>query len=100
MLNKKEVENIMYNRGFYEQMSCKNSNQVTSMTFNTMRLDDTNIACTVNLIKETFRFDWCVPHSINRLTTPDCGSLFDDAHFNNIYEKIKQQSRILYNAYY
>ena len=97
MLDEKQVIEKMRERGFSETMrSVKNGYDPVTITFCTMRLDDTDIACTVNLVDETFRFDWCVPHSINRLTTPDCGSLFNDEHFHKLYRKMLKHVRILH----
>ena len=96
MLDEKQVIEKMRERGFSETMrSVKNGYNPVTITFCTMRLDSTDIACTVNLVDETFRFDWCVPHSINRLTTPDCGSLFNDEHFHRLYRKMLKHVRIL-----
>ena len=99
MLDRKEVEKVMSNRGFYIQMYYRQDGQVTSITCNTMKCDGMDIACIINLEKETFRFEWCVPCSISRLVTPDCGSLFNDTHFDRLYKTIRQQARVLYNTY-
>ena len=96
MLDEKQVIEKMRERGFSETMrSVKNGYDPVTITFCTMRLDDTDIACTVNLVDETFKFDWCVPGSINRLTTPDCGSFFNDEHFHKLYRKMLKHVRIL-----
>ena len=96
MLDEKQVIEKMRERGFSETMrSVKNGYDLVTITFCTMRLDDTDIACTVNLVDETFKFDWCVPGSINRLTTPDCGSFFNDEHFHKLYRKMLKHVRIL-----
>lgn len=95
MLDKQKVKEVMSNRGFYVQMLCNQGDHAISITFNTMKMDGADIACTVNLVDETFKFEWCVPHSINRLVTPDCGSLFNDEHFHKLYRKMLKHARIL-----
>lgn len=97
MLDTKQVIEKMSERGFSESMrSVKNVHEPITITFSTMRLDGTDISCTVNLEKETFSFTWCVPYSINRLCTPDCGSFFNDEHFHRLYRKMLKHVRILY----
>ena len=97
MLDLKQVIKKMQERGFSESMrSVKNGYEPITITFSTMRLDGTDISCTINLEKETFKFEWCVPYSINRLSTPDCGSLFDDKHFHQLYRKMLKHVRMLY----
>ena len=97
MLDTKQVIEKMTERGFYESMrSVKNGHEPITITFCTNRLDGTDIACTVHLDKETFKFEWCVPYSINKLSTPDCGSLFNDKHFHQLYRKMLKHVRILH----
>ena len=97
MLNANQVVDKMKERGFTESMrSVKNSYETVTITFSTMRLDGTDISCTVNLENETFSFIWCVPYSINKLSTPDCGSFFNDEHFHKLYRKMLKHVRILY----
>ena len=97
MLDAKQVIEKMNERGFSESMrSVKNGHEPITITFCTMRLDGTDISCTVHLEEETFKLEWCVPYSINRLSTPNCGSLFNDKHFHGIYRKMLKQVRILY----
>jgi hypothetical protein len=97
MLDAKQVIEKMNARGFSESMrSVKNGYEPVTITFSTMKLDGTDISCTVNLEKETFKFEWCVPYSINRLSTPDCGSFFNDEHFHKLNRQILKHVRILY----
>ena len=97
MLDAKSVINVMTMRGFHETMrSVKNGYEPTSITFMTMRLDGTDISCTVNLETEEFSFAWGVPCSINRLSTPECSTFFDDNHFHRIYRKMLKHVRLLY----
>lgn len=97
MLDKDKVIDKMRERGFTESMrSVKNGYEPVSITFCTMRLDGTDISCTVHLEEETFEFAWCVPQSINKLSTPHCGSFFNDDHFHKLYRKILKHARILY----
>lgn len=97
MLDANQVVDKMKERGFTESMrSVKNSYETVTITFSTMKLDGTDISCTVNLEQETFSFVWCVPYSINKLSTPDCGSLFNDEHFHKLYRKMLKHVRILY----
>lgn len=97
MLDAKQVIEKMRERGFSETMrSVKNGYEPVTITFSTMRLDGTDISCTVNLEKETFKFEWCVPYSINRLSTPDCGSFFNDEHFHRLNRQMLKHVRILY----
>ena len=97
MLDAKQVIEKMQARGFSESMrSVKNGYEPISITFNTFRLDGTDISCTVDLEKETFKFEWCVPKSINMLCTPTCSSFFNDEHFHKINRKILKHVRILY----
>ena len=97
MLDAKQVIETMGRRGFSESLrSVRNGCEPITITFTTMRLDGTDISCTVNLEKETFKFEWCVPCSINRLISPDCSSLFNDEHFHRIYRKMLKHVRILY----
>ena len=97
MLDANQVVDKMKERGFTESMrSVKNSYETVTITFSTMKLDGTDISCTVNLEQETFKFEWCVPYSINRLCTPDCGSFMNDKHFHKIYRKMFKHARILY----
>ena len=57
MLDEKQVIEKMRERGFSETMrSVKNVYDPVTITFCTMRLDGTDISCTVNLEKETFLF--------------------------------------------
>lgn len=99
MLDAKQVIEKMDKRGFIESFrSVKNVYEPISITFCTMRLDGTDISCTVNLEKETFSFVWSVPYSINKLLTPECGSFFNDEHFHRLYEKIFKQVHILYQG--
>lgn len=96
MLDAKQVIEKMNERGFTESMrSVKNGYEPIIITFSTMRLDGTDISCTVDLEKETFMFVWCVPYSINKLSTPDCGSFFNDNHFHTLYRKMLKHARIL-----
>lgn len=97
MLDAKQVTEKMRERGFTETMrSVKNVYEPISIAFSPMRLDGTDISCTVNLEKETFSFSWCVPYSINTLSTPECGSFFNDEHFHKLYEKMFKHVNILY----
>ena len=97
MLDKDQVIAKMHERGFTESMrSVKNRYEPVSITFCTMNLDGTDISCTVHLENETFSFIWCVPYSINKLSTPDCGSFFNDEHFHRLYRKMLKHVRILY----
>lgn len=99
MLDAKQVIEKMRARGFSESMrSVKNVYEPVTITFSTMRLDGTDISCTVHLENETFSFVWCVPCSINKLSTPECGSFFNDKHFHIIYEKMFKHVNILYSA--
>lgn len=95
MLDVNQVKEVMRNRGFCEQAIGKHGDQIASITFNTMRLDGTDIACIVDIFNETFKFEWCVPYSINRLITPDCSSLFNESHFYKLYRKMLKHARIL-----
>ena len=96
MLDEKQAIEKMRGRGFSETMrSIKNGYDPVTITFCTMRLDGTDISCTVNLVDETFRFDWCVPHSINKLSCGECGSFFNDEHFHKLYRKMLKHVRIL-----
>lgn len=97
MLDATKVIEKMRERGFSECMrSVRNGSEPISISFSTMRLDGTDVNCTVNLEQETFNFGWCVPYSINKLSTPDCGSFFDDKHFRTLYRKMLKHVRILY----
>lgn len=97
MLDEKQVIDKMHERGFSEQMrAVKNGHEPISITFCTMRLDGTDISCTVNLEEETFSFVWCVPYSINKLSCGECGSFFNDEHFHKLYRKMLKHVRILY----
>ena len=97
MLDKKQVIEKMTERGFSESMrSVRNGYEPITITFCTNKLNGTDMSCTVNLEQETFSFMWCVPQSINRLSTPECGSFFDDEHFHKIYRKMLKHIRILY----
>lgn len=97
MLDTKQVIEKMTERGFSESMrSVKNGYEPVTITFCTMQLDGTDIACTVNLEEETFMFTWCVPKSINRLSTPSCGSFFNDKHFHQLYREMLKHVLILH----
>lgn len=97
MLDAKQVIQKMKERGFTVTMhSVRNGNEPISITFSPMRLDGTDVSCNVNLKEETFSFIWCVPYSINKLSTPNCGSFFNDEHFHRMYEKIFKHAKILY----
>lgn len=89
MLDEKQVIEKMRKRGFIETMrSVKNVYDPVTITFCTMRLDGTDISCTVHLENETFSFLWCVPG--------ECGSFFNDEHFHKLYRKMLKHVRILY----
>ena len=97
MLDVNQVIEKMHERGFSESMrSVKNGYEPVSIVFCTTRLDGTDISCTVYLEKETFEFAWHVPNSINKLSTPNCGSFFNDDHFHKLYRKMLKHVRILY----
>ena len=97
MLDTKQVIEKMNARGFSENMrSVKNGYEPVTITFSPMKLDGMDIACTVDLEKETFKLQWCVPYSINILSTPNCGSFFNDEHFHKLYRKMLKHVRILY----
>ena len=97
MLDVNQVIEKMNERGFTESMrSVRNGHEPISITFCTMRLDGTDISCVVHLEEETFAFVWCVPYSINKLSTPNCGSFFNDDHFHKLYRKMLKHARILY----
>ena len=97
MLDEKQVIEKMRERGFSETMrSVRNRYDPIAITFCTMRLDGTDISCTVNLEEETFSFIWCVPYSINKLSCGECGSFFNDEHFHKLYRKMLKHVRILY----
>ena len=97
MLDEKQVIKKMKERGFLNIIYfVKNGYDLTSITFSTVDLNDVIISCTVDLIQETFAFAWCVPYSINKLSTPNCGSFFNDEHFNKLYKKMLKHARILY----
>lgn len=99
MLDAEKVIQKMRERGFVESIRAVDGdrNPIT-ITFSTTRLDGTDIACKVYLAKEAFEFAWCVPGSVNRLVTGECGSLFDDGHFDRLHDKMHEQAVILYNA--
>ena len=97
MLDEKKVIEKMRERGFSETMrSVKNGYDPVTITFCTMRLDGTDISCTVHLENETFSFLWCVPYSTNKLSCGECGSFFNDEHFHKLYRKMLKHVRILY----
>ena len=97
MLDEKKVIEKMHERGFSETMrSVKNDYDPVTITFCTMRLDGTDISCTVHLKNETFSFLWCVPYSTNKLSCGECGSFFNDEHFHKLYRKMLKHVRILY----
>ena len=97
MLDEKQVIEKMHERGFSETMrSVKNGYDLVTITFCTMRLDGTDISCTVHLENETFSFLWCVPYSTNKLSCGECGSFFNDEHFHKLYRKMLKHVRILY----
>lgn len=96
MLDAKQVIAKMNERGFSESMRMVSGTTTTCITFATMRLDGTDISCTVNLEEETFAFMWCIPCSINRISTPPCSPVLDDNQFNRIYRKIFKHVRLLY----
>lgn len=61
MLDEKQAIEKMHERGFSETMrSVRNRYDPIAITFCTMRLDGTDISCTVNLEEETFSFVWSV----------------------------------------
>ena len=96
MLDEKQVIEKMRERGFSETMrSIKNGYDPVTITFCTMRLDGTDISCTVHLENETFSFLWCVPYSTNKLSCDECGSFFNDEHFHRLYRKMLKHVRIL-----
>ena len=96
MLDEKQVIEKMRERGFSETMrSVKNGYDPVTITFCTMRLDGTDISCTVHLENETFSFLWCVPYSTNKLSCGECGSFFNDEHFHKLYRKMLKHVRIL-----
>lgn len=97
MLDSKQVIKKMQERGFTESMrSVRNGYEPVTITFSTMRLDGTDISCTVNLDTGSFSFLWCIPSSINRIVTPECSPFDDDEHFHKIYRKMFKHVRILY----
>ena len=97
MLDANQVIEKMRERGFSESMrSVKNGYEPVTITFCTMKLDGKDMACTVHLEKETFKLEWCVPYSINKLSTPECGSFFNDEHFHKIFRKMYKHIRILH----
>ena len=97
MLDEKQVIEKMRERGFSETMrSVRNHYDPIAITFCTMRLDGTDISCTVNLEEETFSIVLCAPYSINKLSCGECGSFFNDEHFHKLYRKMLKHVRILY----
>lgn len=98
MLDIKQIDKVMSERGFYQQMISKHHNQIISTTYCTMNLDGMDVSCTVDMIEGTFKFDWCIPKSINLLTTPECTSVLDDNQFYKIYNKVQKHVQILYNG--
>ena len=52
--------------------------------------------CKVNLVKEEFEMLYTVPHSINMLRTPVCGSVMNDDHFERILTKFENAVHVLY----
>ncbi len=55
--------------------------------------------CKVNLAKEEFEMCYTVPHSINVLRTPVCGSVMNDDHFQRIFVKFENAVRVLYREF-
>lgn len=97
MLDVTKVIDKMKERGFTECMrSVRNGSEPISISFSTMNMNGTDINCTVDLEKETFHFIWAVPSSVNKLSTSDCGSFFNDQHFHKLYRKMLKHVRILY----
>lgn len=97
MLDAKQVIEKMKERGFTETMrSVRNEYIPITITFSPMKLDGTDVLCTVNLDEETFQFFWAVPQSICTLQCPSCSAFFDDNHFSRIYRKMNIYAKILH----
>lgn len=81
----------MQERGFHESFRRMKSDEVHSITF----VDEDIISCTVTLDDDHFQFTYLVPHSVNQLQSPDCGSVMNDGQFNMIFDKFRMQARVL-----
>lgn len=108
MLDKKQVIEKMRERGFTEMSrQMKNTYDIVAIFFiteptyrkRTGTIQTPSIGCNVNLEKETFEFKYIVPNSINCLCSPECGSLFNDDHFDNLCFKFEEQASILYRYF-
>lgn len=98
MLDIKQLNKVMSERGFYQQMTSVKNNQIISVAYCTLNLDGMDISCTVDIIEGTFKFNWGIPKSINLLTTPECSPVLNDYQFYKIYNEMKKHVQILYNG--
>lgn len=106
MLDKDMVIAKMKERGFYMASCGMSGDNIISIDFSAnevCRKDGTTqvppFVCKVNLVKEEFEMFYAVPHSINVLRTPVCGSVMNDEHFQRIFVKFEDAVRVLYREY-
>ena len=102
MLNKKEIEEKMQERGFTSYAVINN----TQIQFISAHMYDYKIEVSkreqmpvinvvVNLETEEFYCLYNVPSSINMLKTPICGSVMNDKHFDRIVSKFELHAKRL-----
>lgn len=94
MIDKEELNRKMKERGF--DIYCYNGeNEIQYMTeFNPDNKNPT-INITVYLDEHNFKGIYVIPHSINKIETPICGSVMNDKHFDRIIMKLESHARIL-----
>lgn len=103
MLNKKEVVNKMKERGFTEYSTSK-----TKIHFVSSHMYDVDvfynektpprkkmpiINIIVDLEKDEFQCIYNIKKSINTLSTPFCGSVLNDEHFDKIVGKFESHAK-------
>ena len=92
-----ELEELMNKRG-YTTISMRSGNR-SSMTLIPKDTDNILFSVTIYVDSEEFMLQYTVPQSINTLSTPKCGSVRNEEHFNRIVDKFKSQVEILHNEF-
>ena len=107
MLNKEQVIEKMSERGFTVSSYAMEHDNVIGIHFmsepqcreGSNRTYIPAIGCNVDLKKEEFELVYAIPYSINKLSTPKCGSLMNDDHFDKLCIKFEEHAHILYRYF-
>ena len=100
MLNKDELVMLMEKRGFDLHIHSSDGKRFQFLTkypnlLQPARIRVSTISIKVDLVTKEFECVYMVPYSLNMLSTPKCGPITDDKHFDCIVAKFESHAAIL-----